>query len=242
MISLNGNSILLVEVDLAYGYQLKEVLQKKGASVSLSQTISGAKQLLDRQDYDLVISCHKIEDGNIRDFFQWCLSALSIQPVLAAIGKCSQLEQKQLEKLGIEKFFSKFDSVKLMEDISQALFNVQTYKKSFLEAQTGREIEYHLNTGDRAVPVKAQEIMGDGAFLSFEIPLPPGKILTLNLYCPEELHIVPISVRGSLQGEFSDGQFFQVSHEDLTLWKGLIHQLDQRQGHVTEFLKKASGK
>lgn len=241
MIKFNGNSILLVEDDKSYAYQLKQILEEKGAFVVVSQTLKDAKNCLNHSDFDLLISSHKFPDGNVRDLFEWAKDSLSTLPVLAAIGNCTQLEKKQLDKLGVKNFFSKSDSLKLFDDISKALFSFEDFKKSYLESRYERGIAYELSSAGQMIQVKALEIMKDGVFLSFEKPLGSGKEASLKLICCDDLHIESILVRGVLQGEFSEGQFFKVNHDDLSKWEILLSQLYQKQDEVTQFLKKASG-
>lgn len=242
MIKFNGNSILLVEGDQAYAYQLKQILEERGAIVVLSQNLKEAKNCLNHSDFDLVIASHKLSDGNVRDLFEWAKDSLSTIPTLAAIGNCTQLEKKQLEKLGVNNFFSKSDSVKLFDDISKALFSFDDFKKNFLESRYERGISYELSAGGKKISVKALEIMEKGIFLSFESPFTFGHVAVLKLSCTEGLHIESLSVSGVLQGEFSEGQFFKVNDDELNKWGTLLSQLDQKQVEVTEFLKKASGK
>ncbi len=84
--------------------------------------------------------------------------------------------------------------------------------------------------------------MDKGIFLTFEAPFSFGHEATLELSGCEKLNIESVSVSGALQGEFSEGQFFKVSDSDLKKWENLLSQLNKKQGEVTEFLKKASGK
>jgi len=242
MIKFNGNSILLVEGDRAYAYQLKQILEDRGAIVSLAQDMKEARNSLNKSDFDLMISCHKLPDGSARDLVEWAKDNLSTLPTFAAIGNCTQLEMKQLQKLGVESFFSKTDSVKLFDDISKALFSFDEFKKNFLESRYERGISYELSASGKTISVKALEIMDKGIFLSFDGPFAFGHVAILKLTCTEDLHIESISVSGVLQGEFSEGQFFKVNDDELNKWENLLSQLDQKQGEVTEFLKKASGK
>lgn len=242
MIKFNGNSILLVEGDQAYAYQLKQILEERGAMVVLTHNLKEAKNSLNHSDFDLLISSHKLQDGNVRDLFEWAKDSLSTLPTLAAIGSCTQLEKKQLEKLNVRNFFSKSDSVKLFDDISKALFSFDDFKKNYLESKYERGIAYELSADGKKISVKALEIMDKGVFLSFEGPLALGLVATLKLTCSEGLHIESITVSGVLQGEFTGGQFFKVDDDELKKWEVLLSQLDQKQGEVTEFLKKASGK
>lgn len=242
MIKFNGNSILIVEPDQAYAIQLKEILVEKGAMVTLSHSIKEAQKTLNRSDYDLMISAHKFSDGNIRDLFDWCKDSLSSIPVLASIGNCTQLEKKQLQKIGVEFFFSKADSLKLIDDISKALFSFEEFKQNYLDSRSEKGILYELKVGGKKFAVKALEIMDKGMFLTFESPFAFGHEASLELSGCEKLNIEPISVGGVLQGEFSEGQFFKVNESDLKKWESLLSQLNKKQGEVTEFLKKASGK
>ena len=242
MIKFNGNSILLVEADHAYALQLKQILEEKGAWVVVSQNIQEAKNCLNHSDFDLMISSHKFPDGNVRDLFEWAKDSLSTLPTLAAIGNCTQLERKQLEKIGVQNFLSKSDSVKLFDEISKALFNAVDFKKNYLESRHERGITYELSADGRHISVKALEIMDQGVFLSFDTPFSFGNLATLKLTCTEDLHIESIIVSGTLQGEFSDGQFFKVNDDELNKWEILLTQLYQKQDEVTQFLKKASGK
>lgn len=242
MIKFNGNSILLVETDQAYAIQLKEILVEKGAMVTLTHTYKDAQKILNRSDFDLMISAHNLGDGNIRDLFQWCKDSLSSIPVMASIGNCTQLEKKQLQKMGVEFFFSKADSLKLIDDISRSLFSFEDFKQNFLDSRHEKGILYELKVGGKKFAVKALEIMDKGIFLSFEAPFGLGHEASLQLSGCEKLNIEPVTVNGVLQGEFSEGQFFRVNESDLKRWENLLSQLNKKQGEVTEFLKKASGK
>lgn len=242
MIKFNGNSILLVEPDQAYAIQLREILEEKGAMVTLTHSFKDAQKTLNRSDFDLMISAHSLKDGSIRELFEWCKDSLSTIPVFASIGNCTQLEKKQLEKLGVEFFFSKADSIKLIDDISRSLFSFEDFKQNYLDSRHEKGILYELKVGGKMFSAKALEIMDKGIFLSFEAPFSFGHEATLNLSGCEKLNIEPISVNGVLQGEFSEGQFFKVNDSDLKKWENLLSQLNKKQGEVTEFLKKASGK
>ncbi len=242
MSRFHGNSILLVEPDQAYAIQLREILTEKGAMVTLSHSSQEAQKTLHRSDFDLMICTHHLGDGNIRDLFQWCKDSLSTIPVFASIGNCTQLEKKQLEKMGVEFFFSKSDSLKLINDISRSLFSFEEYKQNFLDSRLEKGILYELKVGGKKIAVKALEIMDKGIFLSFEAPFALGHEANLQLLGCEKLNIEPVSVSGVLRGEFSEGQFFKVNESDLKKWENLLSQLSKKQGEVTEFLKKASGK
>lgn len=241
MIKFNGNSILLVENDHAYAYQFKQTLEEKGAIVVVSPNLKDAKNCLNHSDFDLVISSHKFSDGNVRDLFEWAKDSLSTLPVLSVMGNCTQLEKKQLDKLGIKIFLSKSDSIKLFEDISKALFSFDDFKKSYLESRYERGIAYELSAAGNVIQVKALEIMEKGVYLSFEKPFTSRTEVSLKLICCDDLHIESVTVKGFLQGEFSEGQFFKVNDDDLSKWEILLSQLYQKQDEVTQFLKKASG-
>ena len=142
----------------------------------------------------------------------------------------------------MEFFFSKMDSIKLIDDISKALFSFEDFKQNYLDSRYEKGIQYELKVGGKKFAVKALEIMDKGIFLTFEAPFSFGHEASLELSGCEKLNIEPISVNGILQGEFSEGQFFNVNDSDLQKWENLLSQLNRKQGEVTEFLKKASGK
>ncbi len=242
MIRFNGNSILVVETDKAYSYQLREILEERGALVMTTLTLAEAKKNLNRADFDMIICSQSLSDGTARDLMDWCKDSLSSLPIFAALGNCTQFEKKQLQKLGVENFFSRTDSVKLFDDISRALFSFDDFKKNFLESRYEKGISYELKIGGKKIMVKALEIMEKGLFLSFETPFSLGHSATLFLNCSDGLNIESVSLRGDLQGEFSGGQYFHVHDEDMKLWENLLSQLCKKQDDVTQFLKKASGK
>lgn len=242
MISFNSNLILLVESDVAYAIQLKQILEEKGAMVTIAHNVEDAKKSLNRADFDLLISAYQFPDGSVRDLFGWCKDCLSSLPILAAVGNCTQLEKKQLEKLGVQNFFLKSDSVKLFEDISRSLFDFDKFKKAYLESKYEKGINYELKVGNKRLSVKALEIMDKGVFLSFETPFSFGHPATLELKSSEGIEITPITVSGVLQGEFSEGQFFKVNDEYLNKWEQLLTELSRKQDEVSAFLRKASGK
>ncbi|MES2528789.1 MAG: response regulator [Bdellovibrionota bacterium] len=242
MIRFNGNSILVVEGDKAYAFQLKQILEERGAMVTTTSSIDESRKHLNRVDFDMIICSQSLSDGSARDLMDWCKDSLSNIPIFAALGNCTQFEKKQLEKLGVENFFSKNDSVKLFDDISRALFSFDDFKKNFLESRFEKGISYELKIGGKKIMVKALEIMEKGVFLSFETPFSLGHSATLSLNCSEGLNIDSVTLRGALQGEFAGGQYFQVQDEDLKLWEKILSQLCKKQDDVTQFLKKASGK
>lgn len=242
MTSFNSNLILLVESDVAYAIQFKQILEEKGAIVIAVHNVEDAKKALNRADFDLLISAHNFSDGNVRDLFNWCKDSLSTVPVLAAIGNCTQLEKKQLEKLEVQNFFLKSDSVKLFEDISRSLFDFDKFKKDYLESKYEKGVSYELKVGNKRISVKALEIMDKGVFLSFETPFSFGHTATLELKSADGIDVTPVIVCGVLQGEFSEGQFFKVNDEYLAKWEQLLTELDRKQNEVSEFLRKASGK
>ena len=242
MIRFNGNSILVIEGDKAYAFQLKEILEERGAMILSCSSIEESKKHLNKADFDMIICSQSLSDGTARDLIEWCKDSLSNLPIFAALGNCTQFEKKQLEKIGVENFFSKTDSVKLFDDISRALFSFDEFKKNYLESRFEKGISYELKIGGKKIMVKALEIMEKGVFLSFETPFSLGHSATLSLNCSDGLNIESVSLRGALLGEFAGGQFFQVQDEDLKLWEKLLSQLCKKQDDVTQFLKKASGK
>jgi CheY-like chemotaxis protein len=242
MIKFNGNSILVVESDKVYAIQLKQILEERGAILSVCHSLSDARKNLNNSDFDMIICAHQIADGSARELMEWCKDCLSTLPIFSAIGNCTQIEKKQLEKLGVQHFLSKNDSVKLFNDISRALFSFDEFRKNYLDSRIEKGIQYELSVGDKVLHVKALEIMDKGVFLSFDAPFKFGHAARLSLTCTPELQIDSITVTGMLQGEFAEGQFFRVNDEFFDSWKTLLNQLDKKQEEVTMFLKKASGK
>lgn len=242
MSRFHGNSILIVETDLVYATQLKEVLESRGAMVMKTHSLDEARSGMNRCDFDMVICTHKLKEGSVRQLVEWCKDSLSSLPTFAAIGNCTQLEKKQLEKLGVNCFLSKIDSIRLLEDISKALFSIDAFRKDFLDAQFEKGIAYELKVGGKKIVVRALEILDKGIFLSFEAPFTFGHPAMLVLTAADGLMIDSCSVNGTLQGESTDGQYFRVNDEDLVSWRKLLQQLDKKQCEVTDFLKRASGK
>ncbi len=242
MSRFNGNSILIVDNDQVYATQLKEILEARGAMVMKTLSLQEARIGMNRCDFDMVICSHKLPDGHARELVEWCKDSLSSLPIFAAIGNCTQLEKKQLEKLGVKSFLSKSDSAILFDDISKALFSIESFGKDFLEAKFEKGIAYELKVGGKKIVVRALEILEKGIILSFETPFTFGHPATLVLTACDGLMIDSCIVNGTLQGESSDGQFFKVNDEDLVSWRQLLKQLDKKQDEVTEFLKRASGK
>ncbi len=242
MTRFHGNSILLIETDIVYATQLKEILEERGAMVMKTHSLAEARSEMNRCDFDMVISSHQLPDGGIRELVEWCKDSLSSIPVFAALGNCTQLEKKQLEKMGVKSFLSKSDSIRLFEDIAKALFSFDSFRKDFLDSQFEKGIAYELKVGGKKIVVRALEILDKGIFLSFETPFTFGHPATLVMTAAEGITIESCSVNGSLQGGSSEGQFFKVNDEDLVSWRKLLNQLDKKQGEVTEFLKRASGK
>jgi ActR/RegA family two-component response regulator len=242
MVRFNGNSIFIVDADRVYAIQLKQILEERGAMVTIGHTLADAKKTLNRVDFDLLICTLQLADGSARELMEWCKDSLSNIPSFGTMGNSTELERKQLAKLGINHFFSKIDSIKLINDISRALFSFDEFKKNYLEASFERGVVYELVAGSKTVNVKALEIMDTGVFLSFDPPFGFGQTAHLNMTSTPDLHIESLSVKGVLQGEFTGGQFFKVDKDHLDGWKKLLGQLDKKQEEVSMFLKKASGK
>lgn len=242
MISFSGNSILLIEGDRAYGIQLKEILREKGAIVTFVSKFSEARAHLEHSDVDLIVSVFGLPDGSLRSLVDWCQESLSTVPGFAGLGNCTQLERKQLEKLGVETFVSKADSSSLLDHLSRALFDFDDFKRSYLESRQEHGIAYELRVGKRVMVARALEITDKGVFLSFEAPVSFGQEAVLDLSCTREVKLGSKSFNGILQGEFSEGQFFKVNENELSGWNDFLSELQRKQGEVTDFLKKAAGK
>lgn len=242
MISFDGNSILLVESDKAYAVQLKEGLTRRGAMVTLSHSIAEAKVYLGQSDFDLLVTGHQFSDGPVRELVEWCKDSLSNVPTFSAMGNCSQLERRQLEKLGVQSFLLRGHSEEIFQSISKALFNIHDFKKKYLESTLEKGINYELRVGNKRISVKALEITDQGIFLSFESPFRLGLSGRLELVCSEEIHMDSFHVEGILQGQSSEGIFFKISDQDKVRWVEFLSQLNRKQDEVSEFLRKASGK
>ncbi|MFP5385324.1 MAG: hypothetical protein ACLGHN_04555 [Bacteriovoracia bacterium] len=240
MIRLDGNAILIADPDSAYGESLSAYLSQFGARCFRAEHISGAKLLLKKYDFDLVISNYYLADGIIHQLIDWSTNNLESLPIFTCIGYPYPADSFS-HRHAIAEIFSKNDSSRIMASLSRLLFDFNEFQESLFEMAAPTEILIELHTAGKTDIVRPIEINEESLFLQFDSSSPKGAFGVLKFSFLSGSQGENFLIPGYFEGDYVSGQTFRINQKYLPNWTKFLKFLNVKQLNVTNFLKKASG-
>lgn len=114
--------ILIVEDDITFSLMLSTWLKKKGFDVTSTATIVDAKKIIEKKQFDLILSDLRLPDGDGIDLLKWLENKQLSLPVIVMTGYAEVQTAVQAMKLGASDYISKpinpQELLKKIEEIS----------------------------------------------------------------------------------------------------------------------------
>lgn len=239
---MNGNSALIIEIDLEYAQQIARELKILGAQVSITTSLSSAKSICENQDFDLVISSYYLPDGLILNFIDWCRSNLNSLPVFVSIGTSMESEKDILQRHSISDSYRRHDIASLLKGIRPLLFDKSSLKQSLIDMRRESGIDLELFVEKKNFKVTAIEVSGEGMLLDFSEIIKTNSPGILRLSIVEQLQTENFLFMGIVELRSDTGSFFMPAENYLPSWKRLITRLESKQINVIKFLTKVVGR
>lgn len=113
---------LLIEDDITFCLMLKTWLKKKGIEAESASTIGAAKQLLEKGDYDLILSDLRLPDGSGMDLLEWSRAKKKEIPFIMLTGYADiQTAVDSIKKGAFDYIPKPINPDILLEKIEEAL-------------------------------------------------------------------------------------------------------------------------
>ena len=113
---------LLIEDDITFCLMLKTWLKKKGIQTESASTISSAKNMIERNSYDLILSDLRLPDGSGMDVFEWTHSKKKEIPFIMLTGYADiQTAVDSIKKGAFDYIPKPINPDILLEKIQEAL-------------------------------------------------------------------------------------------------------------------------
>ena len=113
---------LLIEDDITFCLMLKTWLKKKGIQTESASTISSAKNMIERNSYDLILSDLRLPDGSGMDVLEWSHSKKKEIPFIMLTGYADiQTAVDSIKKGAFDYIPKPINPDILLEKIQEAL-------------------------------------------------------------------------------------------------------------------------
>lgn len=113
---------LLIEDDITFCLMLKTWLKKKGIQTESASTISSAKNMIERNSYDLILSDLRLPDGSGMDILEWTHSKKKEIPFIMLTGYADiQTAVDSIKKGAFDYIPKPINPDILLEKIQEAL-------------------------------------------------------------------------------------------------------------------------
>jgi two-component system response regulator HydG len=113
---------LLIEDDITFCLMLKTWLKKKGIQTESASTISSAKNMIERNSYDLILSDLRLPDGSGMDVLEWSYSKKKEIPFIMLTGYADiQTAVDSIKKGAFDYIPKPINPDILLEKIQEAL-------------------------------------------------------------------------------------------------------------------------
>lgn len=236
MIRLDGNTILVADTDKLYGTQLAEVLGVHGAKCFFADDISYAKTLMEKYDFDLVVSNYHLPDGIIHHLIDWCSANLSYLPIFTCTNHPMPSEIDLSHKQSIAEIFTKSDFPRMLQGISRLLFDFNSFYENLLEMMAPTEIRIEAIINNKNHMIVPLELTQEGMFVQPDAIFKSGSFGILKFSLAYEFQNQNFVIPGSFEG-----QFFKVNENYKSNWEKFLKYLSLRQVNITQFMNKAAG-
>lgn len=236
MIRLDGNTILVADTDKLYGTQLAEVFGVHGAKCFFANDITHAKSLLEKYDFDLIVSNYHLPDGIILHLIDWCSTNLSYLPIFTCTNHPMPSEIDLSHKQSIAEVFSKSDFPRMLQGISRLLFDFNTFYENLLEMMAPTEIRIEAIVNNRNHLIVPLELTQNGLFIQHDSAFKTGSFAILKFSLSYEIQNQNFVIPGHFEG-----QFFKVNDNYAANWEKFLKYLSLRQVNITQFMNKAAG-
>src|SRR5574344_340327 len=100
-------SILIVEDDITFALMLNTWLSKKGFNVKSISSTGDARQAIEKENYDLLISDLRLPDGSGIDLLKWIHEKNKELPVIVMTSYADIQSAVQAMKLGASDYIAK---------------------------------------------------------------------------------------------------------------------------------------
>ncbi len=237
----DGNSILIADPDTAYGLQLSDALSFYGAKCVVAEHLAAAKVHLKNHDFDMIISNYYLADGIIHQLIDWCTFNLESLPIFTCIGYPFPAEVDLSRKQAISGIFSKNESHKILNSVSNLLFDFNEFKENLLETLVPAEILIELHVKGQCHLIRPIEITSESIFLQVDNTSPKDTFGILKFSLISEGQTQNFLIPGKLTGTFPGGQLFKINQKYHGNWDKFLKFMNFKQMRITHFLNKASG-
>lgn len=240
---LDGNSILIIEGDKVYTEKLRQTFVNTGAQVAIVWSVTDAVKSLEIYDFDVVLCGYYLPDGLIHHVIDWSREHLKLLPVFVALGSSIPGDESLLRRHLISYIFSRSDDhLKIVDGIYGFLFDFNKFYESLLAVVEPRGINMELTVNTERMAVTPIEITQDGIFVALPNRFENGTFAHMNICLYENMKVESYTLIGSLGGKMLGGQLFKINESYRGTWHKLISRLEDRQMHITGFLRKVAGK
>lgn len=236
MIRLDGNTILVADTDKIYGTQLAEVFGVHGAKCFFASDITDAKSLLQKYDFDLIISNYHLPDGIILHLIDWCSHNLNHLPIFTCTNHPMPGEIDFSHKQSIAEVFSKNDFPRMLMGISRLLFDFNEFYENLLEMMAPTEIRIEAIVNNKNHVIVPLELTQEGMYIQPEASFKTGSFGILKFSLAYEFQNQNFVIPGNFEGHF-----FKVNANYTVNWEKFLKYLSLRQVNITQFMKKAAG-
>ena len=241
MTRIDGNSILIVEGDKAYAAQLADCLNFHGARCFRAETLTQARELLGKYDFDLVISNYYLSDGVILQLIDWCNDTLKSLPLFTCVGYPIVGDKRISQRHSIVDVFNKNDPQAMLKRVSRLLFDFDELYESLLQMIAPNEILLEFQFEEKTYHVTPIEITSDSIFFQADQNLDHGMFGVVKFIIQGEGYSERFVIPGYLKIETSHSACFCVHEQYRLNWERFLLFLNRKQGKITDFMKKAAG-
>lgn len=236
-----GYNILVLDHDVMFSRSLAGALKTMGAEAYSVQTHRDAKDLLVKHDYDFVLSSCLVSDGFLHELIDWCYKTLMFKPVFATLGKPVGEEAKTLANYKIGGYFPRTDQTVIFKELHKLTFNKDEFKSNLNEMGSVRGLIYELSFGNLKVQAQPVELSNDRIVLNLEGQNFPSRLGLLNISASNTNDPSKFSFEGQIEKCNEDTHDFLIHKNSLPNWNDYLKNLEDRQSHINNFLKKVAG-
>ena len=241
MLRLNGNTILIVDGDVKFCQQLDELLTRHGARCFFARSMSAAKELLGKFDFDLVLCSYNLPDGIIHQLIDWCEDQVSLLPIFASLGYSLPNEVNFSQRQSIAEVFLQKDTFSILAAMPKLLFDYKDFRQSLHDTFFNHGLILEVKAAGVIHLSKPIEISGTQLLISSDKSFEEGTFgiikLTFNDHQPTDNYILP----GFFDEATAEGQVFLIDQKYGSRWNLFLKRLHDKQSSINTFMKKVSG-
>src|SRR5665647_284910 len=223
---LNGNTILIIDMDQHFAEKLSQALEGKGAYCFITSNMKDARKIFNDFDLDLVVCSYYLPDGLIHHLIDWCRDNLSNIPVFVALGQALPADDGLRRRSLISDVLQRSDNFDLaIKCISDLLFDYDKFRLAISEMVDPRGIEFELMINKESFEVKATEIFSDSLSISFNREICDGSHAILRVSLFESGKLENFIFMGSMENAPASGHIFKINDIYNKIWQKFMLKL-----------------